>query len=214
MEWRRWIYALRARLRAIARPRRAEADLHDELSFHVAMQAQANVQNGMSGPEAERRARMALGGVEQAKERTRDTRPLRWADAGAQDLRYAVRSLRRAPGFTAVALLTLALGIGANSAIFSIVNGVILRPLGYPTPEQLMHLTTQFAGGSAQFWVSPPEYLEFREINQSFSAVGAYRTGEIDLTGGDRPERVRAAFVDEHLLNALGLQSAHGRLFA
>jgi putative ABC transport system permease protein len=106
------------------------------------------------------------------------------------------------------------LGIGANTAIFSIVNGVILRPLGYPAPEQLMFLTTQFGGGSAQFWVSPPEYLEFREINRSFSAVGAYRTGEVDLTAGDRPQRVRSAFVDEHLLNALGLQAAHGRLFA
>jgi predicted permease len=213
MEWRRWIHALRARLRAVVRPRRAEHDLHDELSFHVAMQTQANVQNGMSGPEAERRARVALGGVEQAKESSRDVRPLRWLDTLAQDLRYAQRSLRRAPGFTVVALLTLALGIGANTAIFSIVNGVILRPLGYPSPEQLMFLTTRFAGGSAQFSVSPPEYFEFRELNRSFSAVGAYRLGEVDLTGGDRPQRVRAAFVDEHLLNALGVQPAHGRLF-
>ena len=193
MEWRRWIHALRARVRAIVRPRRAEHDLHDELSFHVAMQTQANVQNGLTEPEAERRARLALGGVAQAKERSRDVRPLRWLDTLAQDLRYAQRSLRRAPGFTAVALLTLALGIGANTAIFSIVNGVILRPLGYPKPEQLMFLTTQFSGGSAQFAVSPPEYLEFREINRSFSAVGAYRLGEVDLTGGDRPQRVRAA---------------------
>jgi putative ABC transport system permease protein len=214
MEWRRWLYALRARLRAVVRRRRAEHDLHDELSFHVAMQVQANVQGGMSGPEAERRARLALGGVEQAKEHIRDVRPLRWADACAQDLRYALRSLRRAPGFTVVALLTLALGIGANTAIFSIVNGVILRPLGYPRPEQLMFLSTQFAGGSPQFGVSPPEYLEFREINRSFSAVGAYRTGEVDLTGGDRPRRVRSANVDEHLLKALGVQAAHGRLFA
>jgi predicted permease len=213
MEWRRWIHALRARVRAIFQPRRAEADLHDELSFHLAMQAQANVDNGLSEAEAERRARVALGGLEQAKERSRDVRPLRWLDALAQDLRYAGRSLRRTPGFTAVALLTLALGIGANTAIFSIVNGVILRPLGYPRPEQLMFLTTRFAGGSPQFAVSPPEYLEFREINRSFSAVGAYRLGEIDLTGGDRPQRVRAAFVDEQLLNALGVPPAHGRLF-
>jgi predicted permease len=214
MEWRRWIHAARARLRAIVRPQRAEHDLHDELSFHVAMQTQANVQNGLSKAEAERRARVSLGGIEQAKERSRDVRPLRWLDTLAQDLRYAQRSLRRAPGFTAVALLTLALGIGANSAIFSIVNGVILRPLGYPMPEQLMFLATQSGARAGQFWVSPPEYLEFREINRSFSAVGAYRTGEVDLTGGDRPQRVRSAFVDEHLLNALGVQAAHGRLFA
>ncbi len=132
-----------------------------------------------------------------------------------QDLRHAVRSLLRTPAFTIITILTLALGIGANTAIFSIVNGVILRPLGYPKPEQLMYLTTQFPGmGFLKFWVSPPEYMEFREINQSFSAVGAFTTGEVNLTAGDRPMRVRSASVDEHLLNALGVPAAQGRLFA
>ena len=131
-----------------------------------------------------------------------------------QDLRLAVRSLRRTPGFTAVALLTLALGIGANPALFSIVNGVLLQPLGYPKPEQLMYLTTQFPSlGFLQFWVSPPEYMEFRELNQSFAAVGAFTTGEVNLTAGDRPLRARSAAVDEHLLGALGLQPIEGRLF-
>ena len=132
-----------------------------------------------------------------------------------QDLRHAVRGLLRTPAFTVITILTLALGIGANTAIFSIVNGVLLRPLGYPKPDQLMYLTTQFPGmGFLKFWVSPPEYMEFREINQSFSAVGAFTTGEVNLTAGDRPVRVRSASVDEHLLNALGVPAAHGRLFA
>ena len=132
-----------------------------------------------------------------------------------QDLRHAVRGLLRTPAFTVITILTLALGIGANTAIFSIVNGVILRPLGYPKPDQLMYLTTQFPGmGFLKFWVSPPEYMEFREINQSFSAVGAFTTGEVNLTAGDRPMRVRSASVDEHLLNALGVPAAQGRLFA
>ena len=132
-----------------------------------------------------------------------------------QDVRFAARSLVRAPGFTAIALITLALGIGANTAIFSIVNGVILRPLAYPKPEQLMYLTTQFpALGFDQFWVSPPEYMDFREMNQSFAAVGAYRTAESNLTAGDRPLRVRTALVDEHLFAALGVPAAQGRLFA
>jgi predicted permease len=131
-----------------------------------------------------------------------------------QDIRLAVRGLLRAPAFAAVTILTLALGIGANTAIFSIVNGVILRPLGYPNPGQLMYLTTQFpAFGFDQFWVSPPEYFEFREINQSFSSVGAYTTGEVNLTAGDRPLRVRSAGVDDGLLNALGIQPLAGRLF-
>lgn len=132
-----------------------------------------------------------------------------------QDLRLAIRALLRAPVFAAVTILTLALGIGANTAIFSIVNGVILRPLGYPKPEQLMYLTTQFpAFGFDQFWVSPPEYFEFRELNQSFTAVGAYSTGEVNLTAGDRPLRVRSANVDDNLLAALGIQPLYGRLFA
>jgi predicted permease len=131
-----------------------------------------------------------------------------------QDLRHAVRSLLRAPAFSAVTILTLALGIGANTAIFSIVNGVILRPLGYPKPDQLMYLTTRFpAFGFDQFWVSPPEYFEFREINQSFSAVGAFTTGEVNLSAGDRPLRVRSAAVDDGLLRALGVQPVVGRLF-
>jgi predicted permease len=136
-------------------------------------------------------------------------------DRFLQDIRFAARSLLRARGFTIVALVTLALGIGANTAIFSIVNGVLLRPLGYPKPEQLIYLTTQFPSlGFPQFWVSPPEYLEFREMNRSFAAVGAYTTGEVNLMAGDRPIRVRSAAVDEHLLNALGIEPAQGRLFA
>jgi predicted permease len=132
-----------------------------------------------------------------------------------QDIRHAVRGLLRAPAFSGVTILTLALGIGANTAIFSIVNGVILRPLGYPKPDQLMYLTTRFpVMGFDQFWVSPPEYFEFREINQSFAVVGAFTTGEVNLTAGGRPVRVRSASVDDGLLRALGVQPAMGRLFA
>jgi hypothetical protein len=132
-----------------------------------------------------------------------------------QDLRHAARGLLRTPGFTLVTVLTLALGIGANTAIFSIVNGVILRPLGYPEPAQLMFLTSRFPTmGFDQFWVSPPEFFEFREINQSFASVGAFTTGEVNLMAGDRPFRVRSASVTDDLLTTLGVQPVQGRLFA
>ena len=151
----------------------------------------------------------------------RDQRSVPWLDDLAHDAHHGVRMLRRTPVFTVVALLTLALGIGANTAIFSIVNGVILRPLNYPSPEQLMYLTTEFpAPGSTGNALSVPEYLEFREINRSFAMVGAYRTtggvyttGEVNLMAGDRPLRVRSMSVDAHLLNTLGVQPAQGRFF-
>jgi predicted permease len=131
------------------------------------------------------------------------------------DIRHAARGLWRTPGFALVTVLTLALGIGANTAIFSIVSGVVLSPLGYPKPEQLMYLTSRFPNmGFDEFWVSPPEFFEFREINQSFSAVGAYTTGEVNLMAGERPRRVRSASVTDDLLTALGVQAAQGRLFA
>jgi len=211
---RRWMYAFRARLRALVRRKHEDSNLNDELAFHLAMQARANQAGGMGRFEAERQARLQLGGLEQTKERTRDVRPLRATETFLQDIRYAVRLLRRSPGFAAVALLTLALGIGANTAIFSIVNGVILRPLPYPNPDRLMFLTTQFRPIFMQFWVSPPEYMEFQELNRSFASVGAFATGESNLTAGDAPRRVRTAFVDEHLLKALGISAARGRLFA
>jgi len=139
---------------------------------------------------------------------------MRFIEEFGHDVRSSVRSLLRTPGFAIVVILTLMLGIGANTAIFSIVNGVILRPFSYPNPDQLMYFTTQFPGlGFEQFWVSPPEYMEFQEINRSFQHVGAYTTGEANLTAGDRPLRVRSANVDEHLLNALGVKAAQGRLF-
>src|SRR5687768_1240008 len=97
-----------------------------------------------------------------------------------QDITSAFRTLRKSPGYAIVTILTLALGIGANTAIFSVVNGVILKPLGFPEPERLVFITSQFPTlGFDQFWVSPPEFVEFRERNQAFQEVGAYSAGAV-----------------------------------
>ena len=138
-----------------------------------------------------------------------------------QDLRCTIRSLTKSSGFTAVVVATLALGIGANAAIFTIVHGVLLRPLDYPRPDQLMYLTAESpAIGGTRNALSAPEYAEFRQMNHSFAAVGAYATGgaayttgEVNLTAGDRPLRVRSISVDAHLLRALSILPEHGRLF-
>jgi putative ABC transport system permease protein len=131
-----------------------------------------------------------------------------------QDLWYALRSLRKSPGYAAVTVLTLALGIGANTAIFSVVNGVLLKPLPYPASERLIFITSQFPGlGFDQFWVSAPEFLEFAEANRSFDAVGAYRAGAVNLGTQDQPRRVNSALVTSELMPVLGVAALRGRHF-
>jgi predicted permease len=131
-----------------------------------------------------------------------------------QDLRHAVRNLLRTPGFAVITVLTLALGIGANTAIFSVVNGVILRPLPYPEPDRLMFITSRFPSlGFDQFWVSPPEYHEYRDWTKAFSSIGAFTTGEVNLAANDRPRRVRTGIVNAELLKTLDVPAARGRHF-
>ncbi|HKH44247.1 MAG TPA: ABC transporter permease [Thermoanaerobaculia bacterium] len=131
-----------------------------------------------------------------------------------QDLRYAGRLLVRSPGFTLLTVLTLALGIGANAAIFSVVDGVLLTPLPYRQPDRLMAVYSQFPGlGFDKFWVSGPEYLEFRRWNTSFQDVGSYVTGEVNVEGRDQPLRVRAAAATASLFSTLGVDPVLGRAY-
>jgi len=214
---REWIH----RLWGTLLPRRRDSDLEQELRLHLELGAEDARRRGLNATDSVRAARLKAGGTSQAMDALRDQRGVPWLDDLTRDARHGVRMLRRTPVFTVVALLTLALGIGANTAIFSIVNGVILRPLNYPKPEQLMHLTTEFpALGLTGNALSVQEYLELRQINHSFAKVGAYRTmggayatGEVNLMAGDRPLRVRSMSVDAHLLNTLGVQPAQGRFF-
>jgi putative ABC transport system permease protein len=129
-------------------------------------------------------------------------------DEVTQDVRYALRTLRKSPGFTTIAVLTIALGIGANTAIFSMVNAAILRPLGYPQAQQLMFVTTDHPGT-----VSPAEYWELADINQSFSIVGAFVVGEANLSARDSPRRATSATANAELLEALAVPPERGRWF-
>ena len=135
-------------------------------------------------------------------------------DSLLRDVRHAARNLARTPGFALVTILTLALGIGANTAIFSVVNAVILRPLGYPQPDRLIYISSQFPQmGFDQFWVSPPEFLEFQERTRAFSVVGAFTTGQANLTAADRPRRVNSGQASATLFKALGVSPMYGRTF-
>lgn len=209
------------RLRGSLVPSRRDSDLEQELRLHLELAAEDARRRGLSSAESARVARLEAGRTSQAMDALRDQRGMPWLDDLIRDARHGVRMLRRTPVFTAVALLTLALGSGANIAIFTIVNGVILRPLDYPRPAQLMFVTSEFpALGSTAHALSAREYLEFRRTNRSFATVGAYRTiggayttGEVNLLEGTRPLRVPSIAVDADLLAALGVQPAEGRFF-
>jgi putative ABC transport system permease protein len=215
---REWIHRLCGSLL----PRRRDPDLEQELRQHMEMATEDARRRGLNPAESARAARLKAGGASQAMDAVRDQRGLPWLDDLTRDLRHGVRVLGRSPVFTVVTLLTLALGIGANTAIFTIVNGVLLRPLGHPNAEQLMYLDAQSSVlGLTEGVVSAPEYLELRKTDRVFAAVGAYTTGaagyttsEVNLTAGGRPVRVRSVSADAHLLNALGVQPAQGRLFS
>jgi putative ABC transport system permease protein len=131
-----------------------------------------------------------------------------------QDVLYALRTLRKSPGYALVTVLTLALGIGANTAIFSVVNGVMLKPLPYPDAARLVFISSQFPTlGFDRFWVSLPESVEFKERNRSFDSVGAYRQGSVNLGTDERPRRVNSAIITPDLMDVLGVQPLRGRLF-
>ena len=205
------------RLSALLRSRRVDRDIDDEIASHLAEATEEYLRQGLSPEDARQAAQRRFGGVMQAKEVYREVGSFVWLDDLARDVRHALRTFRRAPAFTAVTLLTLALGIGANAAIFSVLNGVILRPLPYPKSEHVMYVSTQFPLlGMAQVPLSAPEYVELREVNRSFAAIGAFTpgAGEVNITAPDGARSVRHANVDEHLFHALGLQAAQGRVFA
>ncbi|RPJ54401.1 MAG: hypothetical protein EHM23_29090, partial [Acidobacteria bacterium] len=212
----------RLRLRSLWRRPNVEFELEAELRFHLDQLIEENISSGMPPGEARRAAQRMIGGIAQYKEECRDMRRVNFVEDLVQDVRYTIRSLAKSPGFTGVVVATLALGIGANIAIFTIVHGVLLRPLDYSKPDQLMYLTAEApAIGGTRNGLSAPEYIEFRQMNRSFAAVGAYSTGgaayttgEVNLTAGDRPLRVRSISVDAHLLKALSIQPEQGRFFS
>ena len=200
-----------SRLVNALRPSALDRDLDDEIKFHLARRTDDLVAAGMPREQAESMARRQFGDPLRLREASHDVKAAMSLEDIVRDVRHGIRALRRTPVFAGAAILTLALGIGANAAIFSLVSGVLLRPLAYPQPEQLMHLSTTAGGEQAP--VSVPEYLEFQRFNQSFAHVGAFRTGEANLATGERAVSVRSVFADAPLLQALGVSIVQGRLF-
>ncbi|HZF37447.1 MAG TPA: ABC transporter permease [Blastocatellia bacterium] len=205
---------LKTALRALLCRPQAERELDEELRYHIEQQTEQNIRLGMSPEEARRAAQKSFGGVEQTKERSRDARGVRWLEDLWQDLRYGARMLVKNPGFTLVAVITLALGIGANTAIFSVVNGVLLRPLPYKDPQRLVMV---FAPRrlDQESLISSGGFTVLRGQNQVFEQVAAFlpMLDSSSITGDGDPEFLGGVTVSANLFTLLGVEAKYGRTF-
>jgi len=189
-------------------------ELEREMRSHLDMAIHDRIAQGESPDDAERNARRDFGNALTVREVTSDMWSGEWMHQLSQDVRYAMRGLRRSPGFTLVAVLTLALGIGANTAIFSVVNGVLLRPLPFRRPEQLVMVTSQFSRSKLdQFPVDAGEFIELRARTRAFQNVGAYTTGAVNVGADEAPQRVTSGTVTPSLFATLGVPPLRGHTF-
>ncbi|HXO06076.1 MAG TPA: ABC transporter permease [Candidatus Sulfotelmatobacter sp.] len=194
---------------------RDERELTDELQSHLEFHIDDNLRRGITPEEARRQALIALGGVEQTKEIYRGRRSLPVIETLLQDLRYSVRMLRKNPSFTALVLLILALGIGANSSIFSVVNAVLLRPLPYPQSQRLVYLEeSNPQQGFPRFEVSPANFLDWRAQNRSFEKIVAFAEDTSNVMFGDSPQHWTGTVASEGFFEALGVRPVLGRPFS
>ncbi|HYW69521.1 MAG TPA: ABC transporter permease [Pyrinomonadaceae bacterium] len=209
---------LKVRLRALFRKNEMENELDEELRFYLEKQTEVYVAQGMSPEEARAAALREFGGMEQAKEQCRDARGVSLIEELWQDLRYGVRMLLKNPGFTVIVVITLALGIGANSAIFSIVNSILLRRPPYKEPHRLMMVWTSMPQiesleGTAQFPASAADFIDWRNQNQTFEQIAAFRDQRFNLAGGGEPEFLDGVQATASLLPLLGVEPKLGRSF-
>src|SRR5260370_4597407 len=208
----RSIRALLLRLGGLFRKEREEEELGAEMESHLQMHIGDNLRGGMSPTEARREALMKLGGVEQTKEIYRERRGLPLLETLFQDLRFAVRMMLKNPGFTAIAVLTLVLGIGATTAIFSVVYGILLRPLPYPNPDQIVQLWELDAKGRRMNFPEP-NFLDLRSASQSLAALAECNAGPFTITGGTKPTRTVAAEISSDFFKVMGVSPFLGRRF-
>ncbi|MBX6366040.1 MAG: ABC transporter permease, partial [Gemmatimonadetes bacterium] len=201
------------RLRALVFRSREERELEEEVAFHLEREAARNVRDGMSPEEARRRALLAFGGAERTKEAVRDARGTRGIEEFARDLRHALRQLGRNRGFTAVAVLTLGLGIGASTAVFSVVDVALLRPLPFREPARLVAVGSSPPGGDGGISVARwPAYQEWTE-SPAFESMGAYMFTFLMVSGGSEPVLTEALGISASLLPTLGVRPVLGRGF-
>jgi len=199
-----WLFTIPLRLRSLFRWAQADQELDDELRDHLERKTEEYIAQGTTEEEAHRRARLDLEGFEQTKEKCRDARRVNWIQDLVQDLRYSLRMLRKSPGFTAVAVLTLALGIGANTAVFSSVDALMLRSLPYPEADRLVSISLNYLPEAA--------YERFREGTRTLDLAGFQYVG-LNLSGNAEAVRLKGATVSDNFFSVLGVHAAQGRIF-
>lgn len=209
----RQIRAVLVRLAGVFTGHRREDDLREEMQAHLEMEIAENIRRGMRPEEARRQALLASGGLEQAAEAVRDQRGMPWLENIGLDLKYALRSLRRTPRFTIVVMVTLALGIGANTAIFSVVNGVLLRPLPHHEGDRLVYLRHSVDGpGGASISFSVPEVRDLRNGVPSLAAIAEYSPWTVVVRGEEGSTRIDVGLVTGNYFDVMGLSPVLGRL--
>jgi len=194
--------------------RRRYDELSESIREHLDEKIEDMIDHGMTREDAERKARREFGNVTLIEQRSREVWQWPTLESLWADTKYVLRRLRRAPLFTAIALITLAVAVGANTVIFSVVNGVLLKPLSYPNPDRLIavdHLSQQM--GFKKMGISPSIYFVYREQNTTLADIGAYEGDELDVTGAGAPEHVRVLDVTDGTLPLLGVRPVLGRLF-
>lgn len=212
-----WMRALAARLGSWLARKRVDEEFRRELQEHLALLTEENMRRGMTAEEAKRAARVRLGGVTQLREVHRELRGWRAAESFAQDLRYALRTLRKSAGFAVVCVLTLGLGVGACTAIFSVVNGVLLRPLPYPNHERLVRIGELHPGNGCGLCgnFGNATYANFNDLERAAGTVenlSAFREWSFNLTGDGEAEQVPGALVSANFFAAMGSQPVLGRI--
>ena len=209
------LHRLASILRWMFRRNQAERDLHDELEAFADMAAADQVRDGATAAEARRRAALQLGGLEQAKERVRGARHGAWLDVAGRDLRYGLRQVRRNPAFSAIAIATLALGIGGITAMFSVFDAVLIRPLPYTDADRLVMIwdATGEADVTPKHNSTPAEWIEWRRLNTVFTDLAATQPADVTLSGGDEPEQIPGRTVTWTFWSVLGVQPLLGRVF-
>jgi putative ABC transport system permease protein len=211
----RWIYKMPLRLRSLFDRQNADQELDEELRDHLQLKTQQYISQGMTAQEARRAAVLEMGGIEKRKEECRDARGVHFLETFVQDLRYGFRMLRKSPGFAAIAIVTLALGIGANTAIFSYVNAWLIKPLPFPQADRLMVLLSHDTkkGWTSNGITSSADYFDYEKQNSSFEQLVPWTSWYFNLTSDGPPDRVLGGLVGWNFFQTLGAQPLLGRTF-